>query len=362
MTARAATPGLLVIRADAGATIGTGHVLRGLALAAAWQARGGGVLLVSHGLPAVLQRRVREANVDIVDPGARHPATGDLAATVRCARRRGAAALVLDGYFLDPGYQRGAGAAGCPVVVLDDHSHQPSYEADILLNQNLGAELISYRCNDGCRLLLGSRYTMLRPEFLAERPRPRGAAGDGVFRLLVTLGGSTAASMIPRLLDGLLDDGIEITIATGQSDANGETLREWAASAPHPPRVVAAAEDMPRLMNRADLAVSGAGTTAWELAYLGVPAVLLELADNQEPIGDALDRCGAAINLGPAIGCDYWQLSALVGALRHAPERLAEMSAAGRGLVDGRGALRVADAIIAARRCACCSAPAEVSA
>ena len=344
------SPGYLVIRADAGAVIGTGHVLRGLALAAAWQARGGDVLLLSHALPAVLAQRVREAGVEVQDPGARHPAAGDLAATVRCARERRASALVLDGYFLDPGFQRGAGAAGCPVLVMDDHNHHRHYEADLLLNQNHGAERFDYRVNPGCQLLLGAPYTLLRPEFLAARPRVRTAAAVEPFHLLVTLGGSNVGSLVPRLLDGLSDPDLDVTIAAGQSSANLATLNSWAEQSPLRPRVVAAATDMPRLMNRADLALSGAGTTAWELAYMGVPSLLVELADNQEPIAMALDDCGAAVSLGPVVGCNRWHIASMIGALRGSPERLLFMSEAGRGLIDGRGALRVADALLDARR------------
>ena len=347
MGGAAARVGCLMIRADAGPVMGTGHVLRGLALAAAWQARGGDVVLISHDLPAALERRVREAGIAVHDPGARHPAPGDLAGTRNLASIWGAGALVLDGYHLDTDYQRGVALVGCPVLVLDDHNHLTAYHADLLLNQNHGANAAGYCCNPDCRLLLGAPYTLLRPEFLAARPRARsGAASGEAFRLLVTLGGSDVAELVPHLLSQLRGPNLDLTVAAGHSAANFTALSAWAAASPLRPRVLAAAEEMPRLMNRADLVLSGAGTTAWELAYLGVPALLVELAANQRPVAAALVDCGAALGLGQARACDPAHLAAVVQALREKPQQLQAMSAAGQDLIDGSGALRVVDALL----------------
>jgi UDP-2,4-diacetamido-2,4,6-trideoxy-beta-L-altropyranose hydrolase len=91
-------------------------------------------------------------------------------------------------------------------------------------------------------------------------------------------------------------------------------------------------------MASADLALAGAGVTATELCAFGVPAVLLVLADNQEPVAEALAAAGAAVTASPL---DPTSMALALSALAGDADRRRAMAAAGRALVDGRGALRV---------------------
>ena len=77
----------------------------------------------------------------------------------------------------------------------------------------------------------------------------------------------------------------------------------------HRIRLIENAANMPELMAEADLAVSGAGSTAWEFAFMGVPALLIAIAGNQEPIARRLERHGVAVNLGRSDEADASDVS-----------------------------------------------------
>jgi UDP-2,4-diacetamido-2,4,6-trideoxy-beta-L-altropyranose hydrolase len=105
---------------------------------------------------------------------------------------------------------------------------------------------------------------------------------------------------------------------------------------------------MPELMANADVAISGAGSTCWEMCFLGLPSIVIDVAENQRPIAEELDRRGIAIHLGSSRDVTPEKIAAELKTLLAARERRATMSETGRNLVDGRGAERVASAMTGA--------------
>jgi spore coat polysaccharide biosynthesis predicted glycosyltransferase SpsG len=95
----------------------------------------------------------------------------------------------------------------------------------------------------------------------------------------------------------------------------------------------------------ADLAISGAGSTAWELACIGVPSALIVVAHNQRLIAEALDAEGAAVSLGWHEDLVPARIAAIILQLRNDPTRREHMTRSGRCLVDGNGSERVASAL-----------------
>ena len=94
---------------------------------------------------------------------------------------------------------------------------------------------------------------------------------------------------------------------------------------------------MPQLMADADVAISAAGITTWEMCFLGLPAVLIDVAENQTPGADELDRQGVAIHAGSSQQITQESIAARLKPLLASPERRAAMAERGRKLVDGSG-------------------------
>ena len=161
------TNGLLV-RADASTSAGVGHVMRCLALAQVWHDAGSEVIYLTASPSPSIEQRLRSERVR-VSLLSRYPAGSldDAAETAAIARQENAQWIVVDGYHFGAEYQRVLKRARLSVLCVDDMGHADAYAADIVLNQNLGVgeSLYHGRCGRSTRLLLGSRYVLLRREY-----------------------------------------------------------------------------------------------------------------------------------------------------------------------------------------------------
>jgi UDP-2,4-diacetamido-2,4,6-trideoxy-beta-L-altropyranose hydrolase len=346
-------PPVLLFRSDAGPDVGTGHVMRSLALAQAWQARGGHAVFLSRCGSPSLRERIESSGLGFIPLERSHPDPMDLATTLALLSRLSADGpvwVVVDGYVFEASYQEAVRSAGYRLLVIDDTNHLPRYSADILLNQNIGADALVYRCNPDAIMLRGTAFALLRREFWGRGGVPRKPTGIPR-RILVTMGGADPENVTLSVLRALGADppgDIEVTAVIGASNPHHESLLEAASAFRVPIRLVRNVAEMPELMSWADVAVSAGGSTTWELAYMGVPAVLLVLAGNQRAIAEGLDEAGAGLNLGPAACASAPEIVACVGRILRHPAIRRRMSARGVALVDGTGPMRVCDAITSA--------------
>ena len=347
MTARAAS-GYLVFRADASARMGTGHIMRSLALAQAWIARGGEAAMVASCESAALCERIRSASVTLHPVSAAMPLADDVAATCAIASGVNAVAVVVDGYHFGEEYQLGVKASGARLAVFDDFMQTDHYHADWVINQNLGAESFDYICEGYTRLLLGAQYIILRPEFARWRNWTRPLA-EKAQRILVTLGGSDPGNVTAKVIEAIAAipvPGLETSVIVGAGNAQTAAL-EAAVGASTSIRLARDVTDMAERMAWADVALAAGGTTCWELAFMGVPSALVVLADNQAASVRTLAQRNAALDLGIGNALTADAIGAALRRLIDDTGMRAEYSRAGRTLVDGMGAERVVDALIA---------------
>jgi UDP-2,4-diacetamido-2,4,6-trideoxy-beta-L-altropyranose hydrolase len=337
----------VLIRADASSRIGTGHVMRCLALAQACQERGATVRFLCAEVPAPLETRLSGEGVRVTrlagDPDPEH----DLAQTIALARGMAADWLVLDGYHFGSAYQEAIKRAGLSLLFLDDYGHADDYCADLVLNQNISAEASLYsQRKPGTRLLLGTRFCLLRREFWPWRGWKR-AMTDSADKVLVTMGGSDPGDMtllIVRELMALNDPRLAVRIVAGPGNRHVQALEEALLLAPCAMRLCRDVESMPELMAWADIAISAGGSTCWELACMGLPSVLVSLSPDQTAICAGLGRIGAAVNLRPGEHGVH-VLREQLRELRRNVRLRQEIGACARALVDGYGASRVVSAM-----------------
>lgn len=345
--------GRLVIRADADSFMGTGHVMRCLALAEAWRDRGGEVLFVGRIEPEPLRQRIECEGAGVIELAERHPDPADLAA-MRCLageqlNRYGTLGwMVLDGYHFDCGYQQAIRDTGWQLLVIDDLGLLAEYHCEALLNQNLYAPSLAYQCSPGAVMLLGSRYALLRREF--RHCDAKHFLPETVQRLLVTMGGADEHNVTAKVLSALAISGtvnLEVKAVVGAANPHAHELADLAVGLPFRCELIRDVSDMAALMRWADAAVTAAGTTTYELACVGTPFVALVTADNQEANANQLGRQGVAVALGRH---DAMAMDVLANRLREflcdGVQRL-DQAARGRELVDGRGVGRVVSTLLA---------------
>lgn len=333
----------LLLRADSDASIGAGHVMRSLALARRWMAAGGSATFIGHIASDRIRERVSEAGVTLRPLNPVLDQAQDLRETLAAleALRGGMQPwAVVDGYAFGPGYHAAIRQRGFPLLVIDDLANLPGYHADIVLNQNLGAEELPYRADTDTRRLLGARFALLQPEF--DRWRDRDAPTAPVARrILVTAGGADPHGATARILDALdrVDiEGLDITVVAGPASGGVQSPNPGRR---HAVQVVSDVRDMATLMATMDLAVTGGGSTCWELAFLGLPAIILELSENQQRSSRALAAAGAVENAGPVQAIEPSALAARITELCMDADLRRAMGSAGRRLVDGKGGARV---------------------
>jgi UDP-2,4-diacetamido-2,4,6-trideoxy-beta-L-altropyranose hydrolase len=352
----------IVFRADASLDIGTGHVMRCLALAEELRRRGADCEFACRELPGhridEIRRRGFEAHVL---PAPTHaegwlsvPVALDVMETRAVCGDRRVDWLVVDHYGIDAAWERPLRPAVAGIMVIDDLADRP-HDCELLLDQNLGRAPGEYGglVPAHCELLCGPAFALLRPEFSELRPRSLERRADGTLaRILVSMGGIDKDNATGRVLEALgacgLPGDVVVTVVMGGRAPWLEQVRQQAAALPFKAEVVVDVVDMAERMAASDFAIGAAGSTSWERCCMGLPSALVVLADNQAHICRELAAAGAAFDLGAPDDIARTLPPVLAGLMRDSAA-LATMSKAAAAICDGRGTARVADALFAGR-------------
>jgi UDP-2,4-diacetamido-2,4,6-trideoxy-beta-L-altropyranose hydrolase len=330
----------LVIRADGDARIGIGHVMRCLALSEAWIAAGGLVRLACTAVPPTVAERYVAAGAEV---SLREMWPPDMVPD-------GADAIVVDGAGIPDADIAMLANGSVPLVMIDDSADRAAYPARIVLNQNLHATRDMYRGKTTARLCLGPDWCLLRREFLNGGSAAR-TIPEQVATILILMGGADPHGYSSLVLEATADavdrmDGDpEIALVVGAANPAISELERQAAALPARVAVRHDVRDMAQLLARADLAISAAGSTVWEMATLGLPMIIGAQNDMEVGPAEAMARHGAARNIGRLDLLDTLIVSETVRALATASDERRRMSVAARRLVDGNGANRAVAAI-----------------
>lgn len=353
----------IVFRVDASVHIGTGHVTRCLTLANALREQDHACHFICREHPGNLIETIRHRGFSVdalplsgdrADVTSGHepphaqwlgvPWETDARQCREIIRELAPAWLVVDHYALESRWEADVMPEGSRLLVIDDLADR-SHQADLLLDQNLGRETQDYAglVPKNCRLLIGPRYALLRPEFVRMREESlRRRQAPRLKRLLITMGGVDKDNASGKVLDALrhcpLPDDAEIEVVMGSNAPWLESVRAQAAAMPWPTGVRVDIPDMARRMVEADLAIGAAGSTSWERCCLGLPALMVVLAENQKSIAEALAGAGACIYLGDVQ--DVKKLPDRWGKWTN-PKALEVMSEASAAVTDGKGATKL---------------------
>jgi UDP-2,4-diacetamido-2,4,6-trideoxy-beta-L-altropyranose hydrolase len=343
------SPGTLLIRADANVAIGTGHVMRCLALAQAWQDSGGRCIFAMAEITSALEQRLRDEGMEVQHVATDLGSDGDATETASIARRAGADWITVDGYHFGSKYQSILKNSDCRVLFLDDNGHAEHYSADLVLNQNPHAQEGLYASReDYTQLLLGPRFVMLRREFKPWRKWERTIPEFGR-RILITMGGSDPDNLTLPAVGAFKNEitrDLEATVVVGGSNPHSSLLESEIAEGTGSIRLEQNVTDMPGLMASADIALSAAGGTLWELLFMGCSVLSYARDSAQGKIISLFDAEGVVQDLGNSRTIDPCSLAEATMELARSQERRERMSALGRERVDGRGAGRICECLM----------------
>jgi UDP-2,4-diacetamido-2,4,6-trideoxy-beta-L-altropyranose hydrolase len=342
----------LAIRADASGKIGSGHVMRCLALAEANRKADGETVFVMQNLPGHLAATVRdhghlalvvESSTD-TEPGSADWQLQDASATRRVLESWGDVdALVVDHYQLryawEVEFQDVAALMGMAGV------DPRAYRLNVLHDQTYrGVHQQVWRglLQKDCELLLGPRYALLRDEFQAKRSSVN-AISDQVRSVVVTLGGSAPEKLTRQVACAVcevLPKRAEVHVIL-----NAEAAREDPAvgSGPADPANMCfhyGVRGMAEFMGGADIAVTAGGVSALEALCLGRPLLVVPWVENQRAATEHLLSDGYCLFGGDGTAFDAEAFGQTLLRLAESPQERSRMSELGMQLVDGRGASR----------------------
>ncbi|QDV11926.1 MurG-like transferase [Rosistilla oblonga] len=321
--------------------------MRSLAIAQAWQDRGGEVTFASSELPDALKSRIAAEGfrlISVTDPPG---SSEDARRLLAVADRMRAAAIVLDGYTYGADYHAAIGRSKHSTLAIDDCSHLAHYSTDFVLNQNADVAESRYpNLSPQTQLLLGTSYALLRRElvdaFDTVRDEPTGK------RILVTLGGSDPDNVTSAIIKALRSDSdsdLSVRVIVGAMNSHVDSLKQ-AIGGDARIEILQDVAAMSHQYRWADLAIAAGGSSNWEMCYYGLPRIVLVIADNQIEIAAALQRKQIAVNLGPAADVEPSDVKAAVNAMLNNPAKLQVARAEALKLVDGKGAWRCVDRLL----------------
>lgn len=325
-----------VFRADAGQSIGVGHVVRSISMAAAATCAGWRCELLSVNLPNSLRRLAGVHNLHVRDLGHSAGSAEDATAAITGHPEM----ISVDGYWATPDYFHHLAEGGGAIGLVDDLGIA-DVAIDFVINQNPWARSALYPGVSG-KLLMGMRYAMLRPEVLnVSRSVQSSRSRSGV---TVSMGGTDARGLKGEVMNALT--GVTATqplrVAAGMLEESlishsDDRCANHCESLPP--------QGLPRAFAISSLGVLGAGSTIWEAAACGLPSLALVVVDNQAPmLGDSkVSEFSRALDCRD--GIDERVLRDEVSLLLESHSLLNSMSKAGRLAVDGQGANRVVKAV-----------------
>lgn len=334
----------ILFRVDAGVQMGVGHVMRCMALAQALHEKGGRAIFVSAGLSSGLRQRLEKEKMEVIAIECEPGSSQDAEKTVKLAEDLNVFWIVLDGYHFSDDYEKILKNSQAHLFVLDDDRHAAHKNADAILNpnpyanQDLYKDLPSSKC-----FLIGNSYSLLRKEFLNWSSWQRDITKIGT-KILVTMGGSDPDNMtllIIQALHSLKLPELQVTIVVGANNPHREELEKVVNQNRVVFQLKIDTEDMPNLMAWADLGISGAGTTTWEIAYMQLPNLGIILSKNQQPVAEYLESSGLGINLEWGNELNINRLGDEINSILHDDSKRRKMSQQGRNYIDGQGAQRV---------------------
>jgi len=319
----------IVFRADASLQIGTGHIMRCLTLADALREQGAECHFIcrehlgnliehirgkGHKVHALAYALPVEANLLAINklPTESHLAHShwlgaaqeqDVADCVALMSDLHPDWLIVDHYALDVRWETALQPYYRKLMVIDDLADR-AHVCDLLLDQTFGRNPDDYKSwiPLGCTLLCGSQYALLRPEFAALRKYSlERRENPQLEHLLITMGGVDKDNATCQVLEALrhcaLPANCHITVIMGTSAPWLSEVRQQAVQLPWPTEVRVNVSDMALLMADSDLAIGAAGSTSWERCCLGLPTVMVVLADNQKTAAALLEQAQAVLML-----------------------------------------------------------------
>ncbi|MDH5359084.1 MAG: UDP-2,4-diacetamido-2,4,6-trideoxy-beta-L-altropyranose hydrolase [Gammaproteobacteria bacterium] len=296
---------IIAIRADASASIGTGHVCRCMTLAKELTKLGFQVYFMMRDLPGNMIDLVKQYGYQTLtlDGQGFHNWETDAVESIQLLKGLKAKPhwLIVDHYQLDTKWESELSAHVGKIMVIDDLANR-EHTCHIILDQNLyHNQDIRYHhlLKENTLQLMGPRYVLLRDEFLTQKTRSGQPSGH-IKNVMIYYGGSDPSGETIKVITALSTTEyrhINFTVVVGNS-CQQKYIIERLCELHENFHFYCQVQNISQHMSTTDLAIGACGSSTWERCYLGIPTLSTEIATNQSELSQILDEKGIIINLG----------------------------------------------------------------
>lgn len=335
---------MMAFHFQAAPEIGTGHARRCAALSHALTDDGSDISLVADTATLAFARTIMPEGCQLIPVGDTPQAIQEAVSRLRPA------CLILDRYDLPPSVESALASNVGALAVFDDIPGRP-HTCDFLIDQNIGSSAAAWQgaVSSQAIVLASGAYAQLRPEF-AEARRKRTASMKKM-RVFVCFGGADPLGLTDWLCPAmtcLLRAGCAVDIVVGGETAHLDRLKAFANAWPDAELHIAS-NDVAGLMTRASVAIGAPGSMTLERACTGLPQILVSFAENQIEVGKLAETADVVRYLGDWQSLQAKDVATAALDLLNEPDAIRRMGRRAQRLVDGRGARRVAAALLPER-------------
>ncbi|SFL89580.1 UDP-2,4-diacetamido-2,4,6-trideoxy-beta-L-altropyranose hydrolase [Paenibacillus sp. 1_12] len=349
----------VLFRLDSSLLIGTGHAVRCLTLAEEFRSRGFSVGFICRDLSGNYNKIIQKLGYELFTlPNYQmSPISEGLMDTVNeeinfmwteFGPNFNFKFLVVDHYSLDSQWEKAMSQFTEKIVVIDDLANR-NHHCDYLIDQN--NYLNGYNRYDGivsesCTRMLGPQYALLRKEFRTKKSEVRTKDGS-IKRVMICFGGTDPTNETSKVLNNinLFDEDLFFDVIIGENNPNKYNIRLLCANISNC-RLHIQTTKIADLMIKADLAICSGGTMTWERYCLGLPAVIIAVADNQVEIAKTSAMLNIDVYLGESKDVEGYQVWEAVERLLSQKEVVLSASVKASSLVDGLGVTYVVNNLL----------------
>lgn len=352
----------IIFRVDASSLIGAGHFSRCLCLAIKLMEMNADVYFICRNLSEAYAQQLKSQGIHLIpllsdQNSMQEKNTGrlvhshwlevsqsqDAADTIDAIKflNREIVCIIIDHYALDQEYEKIVKSYVSKIVIIDDIADRV-HACDILIDQN-NTDQNRYKnlIPAGCKQLLGPYYCILRDEFIETREKFSYNPEENK-NIVVSMGAADPVNATFDIVKSLShNDYIRsfLRVIVGFLNPHKEQI-EWICKKSNI-QVLSSLPLISQELVQAKFVIGASGVSAWERCYLGIPSLMIAIADNQVPIAKILHDQEAAIFLGMHADMKWENFSKTVESIYYNSKRLIEISKNAQSIVDGLGATRI---------------------
>jgi len=273
----------ILFRSDSSSTIGTGHTMRDLVLAA--QYKNAKINFATQALQGNINHKILEAGHNLYS--LKSDTTKEL---IKLIQKLNIDLLVIDHYEI--GFKEEQDIkkkTGVQILSLDDTYEK--HHCDTLLNHNISADAKRYKhlVPKTCKVLCGAKYTLLREEFYKYKKKNYKRKTTNT-KVLLAMGGADTAHLNIKILKSLKkSQNIEVAVVTTKANKNLKKLQNY-VNGEKWIKLHVETKHIAKLMQQSDYAIITPSVILNEVIFMDLPFIAIKTASNQKEIYKYLQK------------------------------------------------------------------------